>query len=134
MPNIPSSYTILFFTVDFAYTTRLIHNWVLFLLCLSLFVPSEAFSLLFSSSIWTCTDLGGSSFSVISFSVRYHMTQQFIFQYHISYNSNNLISRNLLMRNENTYSQRLVSEFLFVVSTLLLVAYANNRQNAKALY
>ena len=51
-PNIPGSYAILFFTAsDFTFTTRHTHNWVLFLLCLSLFIPSGAVSLLFSSSI-----------------------------------------------------------------------------------
>ena len=50
-PNIPGSYAILFFTtLDFTFTTSHIHNWALFLLCLSL-IPSEAISLLFSSSI-----------------------------------------------------------------------------------
>ena len=50
--KIPGSYAILFFTaVDFTFTTIHIHNWALFLLWLSLFIPSGAISLLFSSSI-----------------------------------------------------------------------------------
>jgi len=66
--NIAGSYAILFFTaLDFAFTTRHIHNWAVFLLWLSLFIPSGAISLLFSVAYWTLTDLGGSSFSVISF-------------------------------------------------------------------
>ena len=41
-----------FFTAsDFTFTTRHIHSWVLFLLWLSLFIPSGAISRLFSSSI-----------------------------------------------------------------------------------
>ena len=51
-PNISSSYAILFFTAsDFTFTTRHMHNWALFPLRLSLFIPSGAISLLFSSSI-----------------------------------------------------------------------------------
>ena len=51
-PNIPRSYVILFFTVsDFTFTTRHIHNWTLFPLWLSLFIPSGDISPLFSSSI-----------------------------------------------------------------------------------
>ena len=38
-------------TSDFIFTIRHIHNWALFLLWLSLFIPSGAISLLFSSSI-----------------------------------------------------------------------------------
>ena len=50
--NIPGSYAILFFTAaDLTSTTRPTHNWVLFLLWLSLFIPPGAISLLFSSSI-----------------------------------------------------------------------------------
>ena len=61
-PNIPDSYAILFFTAsDFASITSHIHNWVLFLLWLSLFILSWAISPLIS------IDLGSSSFSVISF-------------------------------------------------------------------
>ena len=36
---------------DFTFTTRHIHNWALFSLCLSLFIYSGAISLFFSSSI-----------------------------------------------------------------------------------
>ena len=50
--NIPSSNAILSFTAsDFSLTTRHIHNLALFLLRLSLFIPSGAISLLLSSSI-----------------------------------------------------------------------------------
>ena len=50
--NIPGSYAILFFTpLDFTFSTIHIHNLALFLLWLSLFIPSGAISLLFSSSI-----------------------------------------------------------------------------------
>ena len=67
-PNIPGSYGILFFTVsDFTFTTRHIHNWALFSLRLSLFIPSGAISPLFSVAYWASTDLGSPSFSVISF-------------------------------------------------------------------
>ena len=65
-PNIPGSYTILFFTaLDFTSITSHIHNWMLFSLWLSLFILSGAISPLFSSSMRTPTDLEGSSFSVI---------------------------------------------------------------------
>ena len=51
-PNIPGSYAILFFTaLDFTFATIHIHNWSLFLLWLSIFIPSGAMSLLFSGSI-----------------------------------------------------------------------------------
>ena len=41
-PNIPGSYAILFFTIsDFTFTIRDIHNWALFLLWRSLFIPPE---------------------------------------------------------------------------------------------
>ena len=51
-PNIPGSYTILFSTAsDFISITSHIHNWVLFLLCLCLFILSGVISPLFSSSI-----------------------------------------------------------------------------------
>ena len=51
-PNIPGSYAILFFTaLGFTSTTWHIHNWALFLLWLSLFIPSGAISLLFSISM-----------------------------------------------------------------------------------
>ena len=51
-PHIPGSYVILFFTAsDFTFTSRHIHNWMLFPLWLSLFILSGAISLLFPSSI-----------------------------------------------------------------------------------
>ena len=66
-PNIPGSYAILFFTAsDFTFATRHIHNWALFPLWLSFFIPSGAISPLFSSAYWTTTNLGCLSFSVIS--------------------------------------------------------------------
>ena len=66
--NIPGSYAILFFTAsDFTFIKRHIHNWALFLLWLSLFIPSGAISLLVSVVYWTPIDLWSSSFSVISF-------------------------------------------------------------------
>ena len=67
-PNIPGFYAILFFIAsDFTVTMRHIYNWAWSLIWLSLFIPSEAISLLFSTSIWTPTDLGGSFCSVKSF-------------------------------------------------------------------
>ena len=51
-PNIPGSYAILFFTAsDFISITNHIHNWVMCLLWLHLFILSGAISPLFSSSI-----------------------------------------------------------------------------------
>ena len=51
-PNIPGSYTILFFTASgFTSNTSHRHNWALFLLWLSLFILSGVSSPLFSSSI-----------------------------------------------------------------------------------
>ena len=51
-PNMPGSYAILFFiALDFTFTTSHIHTWSLFPHWLSLFIPSGAISLLFSSSI-----------------------------------------------------------------------------------
>ena len=51
-PNLPGSYAILFFTAsDCTFTNSHIHSWVLFLLWLSLFIPSGIISPLFSSSI-----------------------------------------------------------------------------------
>ena len=51
-PNIPGSYAILLFTAsDLASITSHIHNWVLFLHWLHLFILSGVISLLFSSSI-----------------------------------------------------------------------------------
>ena len=67
-PNIPGSCAILFFTAsDFTSITSHIHNWALFLLWLGLFIPSGSF--LCSSPVAYCapTNLGSSSFSVISF-------------------------------------------------------------------
>ena len=61
--NIPGSCAILFFTAsDFTFTIRHIHNWVLFLLWLSLFTLSGDISncpLLFPVAYWTPSDLGG---------------------------------------------------------------------------
>ena len=51
---------------NFTFTTRHIHNWALFLLWLSLFIPCGAISSLFSSSILGTYQPG-----------------EFIFQYHI---------------------------------------------------
>ena len=51
-PNIPGSYAILFFTAsDFSSIPSHIHNWVLFLLWLYLFILSGVISPLISSSI-----------------------------------------------------------------------------------
>ena len=51
-PNIPGSYAILLFTAsDFASITSHIHNWVLLLLWLCLFILSGVISPLISSSI-----------------------------------------------------------------------------------
>ena len=51
-PMIPGFYAILFFTVsDFTFITNHIHNLVLFLLWLSLFIPSWAITPLFSTII-----------------------------------------------------------------------------------
>ena len=51
-PNIPGSYTILFFTAsDLASMTSHTHNWVLFLFWLHLFILSGVISPLISSSI-----------------------------------------------------------------------------------
>ena len=58
---------VLIIASDFTFTTSHIHNWILFLLWFSLFILSGIISLFFSSSIWAPTDLGISSFSVISF-------------------------------------------------------------------
>ena len=65
-PNIPVSYAILLFTAsDFTSITRHIHNWVFFLLWLSL----HSFLFLHWSPVvyWAPTDLRSSSFSVIPF-------------------------------------------------------------------
>ena len=67
-PNIPGSYAVLFFTAsDFTFTTRHIHTWALFLLWLSLFIPSGVFLCSFPVAYWAPTHLGSSSFSVIFF-------------------------------------------------------------------
>ena len=67
-PNIPGSYAILLFTaLDFTFITSHIHNWVLFLLWLRLFILSGVISPLFSSII--CGTYGPGS---LSFSVIYH--------------------------------------------------------------
>ena len=51
-PNIPGSYAVLFFVaLDFTCITSYIHNWVLFLLWLCLFILSGVISSLISSSI-----------------------------------------------------------------------------------
>ena len=51
-PNIPGSYAVLFFTASvFVSITSHIHNWVLFLLWLHLFILSGVMSSLISSSI-----------------------------------------------------------------------------------
>ena len=58
-PNIPGSNAILFFTaLYFTFTTRYIHNWVSFLLWLSLFILPGAISPLFSSIILDSYQLG----------------------------------------------------------------------------
>ena len=67
-PHFPGSYAILFFTAsDFTFTTSHIHNWVLFMLWLYLFLLSGVISPLFSSSILGIYPVGSSSFSVTSF-------------------------------------------------------------------
>ena len=67
-PNIPGSYAVLFFTAsDFTFTTRHVHTWALFLLWLSLFIPSGVFLCSFPVAYWAPTNLGSPSFSVISF-------------------------------------------------------------------
>ena len=68
-PNTPGSCAMLLFTaLDFTSITCHIHNWVLFLLWLSLFILSAVISPLISSIILgTFTDLESSSFSVLFF-------------------------------------------------------------------
>ena len=67
-PNIPGSYAIQFFTAsDFTFTTIHSHILVFFPLWLSFFIPSQAISPLYSSSILDTYWPGGSSFSVIFF-------------------------------------------------------------------
>ena len=66
-PNIPGSYAILLFTaLDFTSNASHIHNWVLFLLWLHLFIL-ELFLHWSPMAYWVPTDLGSSSFSVLSF-------------------------------------------------------------------
>ena len=67
-PNIPASYAILFFTAsDFTSISNHIHNWMLFLLWLHLFILSGVISPLSPVAYWASTNLGSSSFSVIYF-------------------------------------------------------------------
>ena len=62
----------MFFTAsDFTFTTRHIHNWVSFLVWLSLFILSEAISLLFSSSISDTYWLGRRGF-IFQCHIKYH--------------------------------------------------------------
>ena len=69
-PNIPGSYAILLFTaLDLPSITSHIHNWVLFLLRAEAF-PSFFLELFLHWSpvaYWAPTDLGSSSFTVLSF-------------------------------------------------------------------
>ena len=67
-PNIRGSYAILFFTAsDFTSITSHIHNWVLFLLWLHLFILFELFLHCSPVAYWAPTDLRNSSFRVRSF-------------------------------------------------------------------
>ena len=67
-PNIPGSYAILLFTAsDFTSITCHIHNWLLFLLWLRLFILSGVISPFSPVAYWAPTDLGSSSFSVLPF-------------------------------------------------------------------
>ena len=67
-PNIPGSYAILLITAsDFTSIISHIHNWVLFLLWLHLFILSGVFLHSFPVAYWAPTNLGSSSFSVLSF-------------------------------------------------------------------
>ena len=69
-PNIPCSCAILLFTAsDFTSISSHIHDQVLFLLWLHLFILSEVISSLISSSILGTYHLGSPSFSVLSFSL-----------------------------------------------------------------
>ena len=66
-PNIPGSYAVLFFTVsDFTSIASHIHNWVFFLLWLCFFIL-ELFLHCSPVAYWAPTNLGSSSFSVLSF-------------------------------------------------------------------
>ena len=63
-----SSYAMLLFTAsNFTSITHHIHSWVLFLLWLHLFILFGVISSLSPVSYWAPTDLGSSSFSVLSF-------------------------------------------------------------------
>ena len=66
--NIPVSYAIFFFTgSDFTSIASHIHNWVLFLPWLRLFILSGVFLHWSPVAYWVPTNLGSSSFSVLSF-------------------------------------------------------------------
>ena len=68
-PNFPGSYAILLFTAsNLASVTSHIHNWVLFLLWLCSFFL-ELFLHWSPGACWAPTDLGSSSFSVLSFCI-----------------------------------------------------------------
>ena len=67
-PSIPGCYAILLFTaLDLASITSHIHNWLLFLLWLHLFIVSGVISPSSLVAYWSPTDLGSSSFSLIFF-------------------------------------------------------------------
>ena len=67
-PNIPGSYAILLFTAsDLASITSHTQTWVLFLLWLRLFILSGVISPQSPVTYWEPTDLGSSSFSILSF-------------------------------------------------------------------
>ena len=67
-PNIPGSYAILLFiALNLASITSPIHNWVLFLLWLHPFILSGVILHWSPVAYWAPTDLGSSSFSVLSF-------------------------------------------------------------------
>ena len=67
-PNIPGSYVILLFIAsNLASITSPIHNWVVFLLWLHPFILLELFLHWSPVAYWAPTDLGSSSFSVLSF-------------------------------------------------------------------
>ena len=58
----------MFFTASgFIFTTRHIHNWSLFWLWLSIFIPLKLFFRSSPVAYWAPTNLGSSSFRVISF-------------------------------------------------------------------
>ena len=67
-PNIPESYAILLFTAkDLAFISSPIHTCMLFLLWLHPFILSGVISPLSPVAYWPRTNLGSSSFSVLSF-------------------------------------------------------------------